>query len=127
MQRNWIFYLAGIVGAVLQAGGAPAPPPHIVQTATCCGMAIAVDQTNLASIAECLPGDASCQQGIAICLADGTCEDVPAGSAASIRYWKKYSAAAGLPQRLDVVVANISSHASRTTVGWTQTQGAPLP
>jgi hypothetical protein len=107
--------------------GSPQSAPHVVQTATCCGLSIAVDQTNLASIVECSPSDASCTQGIAVCFSDGTCSDVAVGNgAASVRYWKQ-STVAGVPQRLDVIVGNISAHASPTTVGWMQTQGAPLP
>ena len=112
-----------------QAGGVNSPPPelHLVQTAPCCGFSVAVDQSNLASIVECLPTDASCTQGIAICFTDGTCRDVTADSgAASVRYWKQ-STVAGLPQRLDVIVGNISAHGGPTSVAWAQTQGAPLP
>jgi len=111
-----------------QAGvaGSPQPTPHLVQSASCCGFLVAVDQTNLASIVECLPADATCTQGIAVCFPDGTCKDVTAdGGAASVRYWKQ-STIAGLPQRLDVIVGNISAHGSPTNVGWTETQGGPL-
>ncbi len=108
------------------AAGSSAPALHVLQSATCCGFALTVDQTNLGSIQECTTGDTSCRQGIAVCFADGTCEDVAAGGVASVRYWKQYSAA-GMPQRLDVVVAKISSHPAPTTTGWTQAQGAALP
>lgn len=119
--------LPRVVASSGQAGGVGSPPPanHLVQTATCCGFSVAVDQTNLASIAECSPSDASCTQGIAVCFPDGTCKDVTAG-AASIRYWKQASPG-GVAQRLEVVAGNISAHASPTSVGWTQTQGGALP
>jgi len=139
LRANWrAILLAALLPALLprvvasnggQAGGAGSPPPapHLVQIASCCGFSVAVDQTNLASIAECLPTDASCTQGIAVCFPDGTCKDVAAdGTAASVRYWKQ-STIAGLPQRLDVIVGNISAHASPTSVGWTETQSGPLP
>ncbi len=114
-------------GGQAGAAGSPPPAPHLVQTASCCGFSVAVDQSNLASIVECLPADASCTQGIAICFTDGTCRDVTADSgAASVRYWKQ-STVAGLPQRLDVIVGNISAHGGPTSVAWAQTQGAPLP
>lgn len=114
-------------GSAGQAGAAGSPAPgHVLQSGNCCGISVTVDETNLASVPECDPADASCQQGIAVCFADGGCQDVVAGSAASIRYWKQYSPA-GVPQRLDVVVGNIFSHASPTATGWTQTQGPPLP
>ncbi|HLZ11292.1 MAG TPA: hypothetical protein VKP58_01780 [Candidatus Acidoferrum sp.] len=112
-----------------RAGGSGSPPPalHLVQRAACCGFSVAVDQSNLASIVECSPGDASCTQGISICFAGGACTDVAAGSAAaSVRYWKK-AVVAGVPQRLDVIVGNISAHASPTAVGWSEAPGAPLP
>ena len=106
--------------------GAPAPT-HTIVTANCCGFTLAVDETNLTSIAECAATDSACAQGISLCFADGSCKDLPAGNAgASVRYWKKY-AYAGAPQRLDVVVGNISAHAPPTPAGWTRTQGAPLP
>ena len=119
--------LPRVIASSTQAGGAGSPPPasHLVQTATCCGFSIAIDQSNLASIAECSPGDASCTQGITICFPDGICKDVTMG-AASIRYWKQ-SSPSGVPQRLDVVVGNISAHAGPTSVGWAQTQSGPLP
>jgi hypothetical protein len=137
VRANWrAILLAALLMALLprvvasnggQAGGVGSPPPapHLVQTASSCGFSVAVDQSNLASIVECLPADASCTQGIAICFPDGVCKDVTTG-AASIRYWKQ-SSPGGVPQRLDVVVGNISAHGSPTSVGWTQTQGAPLP
>jgi hypothetical protein len=108
------------------AAGSPFPVTHTLAGATCCGLSVALDQSNLASIQECAPDDASCQQGIAVCFADGTCQDVPPGGAVSVRYWKQYSAG-GIAQRLDVVIGNISPHASPTNLGWTQTQGSPLP
>ena len=115
-------------GRANQAGsaGAPLPVSHTIAGATCCGFAAALDESNLASIQECAPEDASCQQGIAVCFSDGTCQDVPSGGAVSVRYWKQYSAG-GIAQRLDVVIGNISPHASPTNLGWTQTQGSPLP
>ncbi len=110
-----------------QAGAAGSPAPsHVLQSGNCCGISVTVDQTNLASLAECDPADATCGQGIAICFPDGSCQDLAAGSTASVRYWKQYSPA-GVAQRLDVIVGNISSHASPTATGWTQTQGPPLP
>ena len=139
VRTNWrAILVAALLPALLprvvastggQAGGVSSPPPapHLVQTASCCGFSVAADQSNLTSIVECLPADVSCTQGIAICFADGTCRDVTANSgAASVRYWKQ-STVAGLPQRLDVIVGNISAHGSPTSVAWTQTQGAPLP
>src|SRR5258707_4880993 len=139
VRANWrAILVAALLPAVLprviasnsgQAGGPGSPPPafHLLQTASCCGFSVAVDQSNLASIVECLPADASCAQGITVCFPDGTYKAVTAdGSAASVRYWKQ-STVAGLPQRLDVIVGNISAHGSPTSVAWTQTQGAPLP
>ena len=108
------------------SAGDPVPVSHTLAGATCCGFAVTADQTNLASIQECAPDEASCQQGIAVCFPDGTCQDVPGGGAVSVRYWKQYSAG-GIAQRLDVVIGNISSHASPTSLGWTQTQGPALP
>ena len=127
MPRSWIFYFAGIVGAALQAGGAPGVPVnHLLQSASCCGFSATVDESNLASISECAANDATCTQGISICFSDGTCRDVADGSPVSVRYWKA-STVAGIPQRLDVNVANLSPHAGPTPVGWSQLSGAPLP
>src|SRR5256885_5059064 len=138
VRTNWrAILVAALLPALLprvvasnggQAGGpgSPTPSPHLVLTASCCGFSFAVDQSNLASIMECLPADASCTQGIAICFADGTCRDVAAGSgAASVRYWKQ-STVAGLPQRLDVIVGNISAHGSPTSVAWTDRKSTRL-
>jgi len=92
--------------------------------ASCCGLG-AVDQSNLASIVECLPAECELRAGFHFACGRNV-QSVTANSGAQVSLLETVTVA-GLPQRLDVIVGNISAHGSPTSVAWTQTQGAPLP
>lgn len=120
---NWI--ATGVTFTDAAGGSGPA---HQLTTLGCCGVALRIDDTNLFAFPECAPQDASCAQGISVCVSDPSdgadrCFDLSAGgSPVQVKLWKQTAT-----QRLTSPIGALAAIGSGRGAFFLTQPGPPLP